>query len=169
MYNCGNACVLAYMISTELQWKRQGRPRHCAAIKAVRRSTWHVSRFCETDKAFDGHVAGQKFVVVELPTWSWVTTPSGTSSSEVRRFALRAAGSRRRQRRRRFGSAASPPVQLGNDTGRPWTSPGTLTSDSRFLCAVLRDVACRPFMFCTCFVCVTSLFPFCAYTYKKII
>ena len=36
--------VWAYVTSTELHYERQGQPRDCPAIKAVRGSTWHVSR-----------------------------------------------------------------------------------------------------------------------------
>jgi len=90
------------------------------------------------------------------------------SSRGIRCFAVRGARGNAVGDVVEGGSTASPPLQLGNDARRPWTSPGTLTSDSRFLCAVQKVVACRPFMFCTFFVCATSLFSLCAYTYKKI-
>jgi len=35
--------VWVYVMSTELHYERQGQPRDCPAIKAVRGSTWHVS------------------------------------------------------------------------------------------------------------------------------
>ena len=120
-------------------WKRQGRPRDCAAIKTVRHSMWKVSRICETGEAFAWprsrpEVCRRRVGSAASPPVKLETTSSGTSSSGIRCFVVHEAGTGRRR-------------CLTLDVSR--NADG---SESRFLCAVRRVVArclfCVLYVFC---------------------